>query len=61
MATSILPFNGSHSFVLHCDFCAKPSDKVLLLIASPSGSHICDECVELSLEIVEEKRAEAEE
>ena len=39
---------------LRCSFCNKPEDQVHKLITGPGGVCICDECVELCAEIVEE-------
>jgi ATP-dependent protease Clp ATPase subunit len=38
---------------LRCSFCGKPKDKVRKLIAGP-GVYICDQCVELCTEILNE-------
>ena len=39
----------------YCSFCGKPSDKVRKLISSPNeNSYICDECIELCNELLEE-------
>ena len=39
-----------------CSFCAKPQEQVRKLVAGP-GVYICDECIELCSEIVEEELA----
>ncbi|MDQ7841651.1 MAG: ATP-dependent Clp protease ATP-binding subunit ClpX [bacterium] len=39
---------------MSCSFCAKPQDQVRRLVAGP-GVYICDECIELCNEIVEEE------
>lgn len=39
---------------LRCDFCDKPGEQVKKLVAGP-GVYICDECIELCMEIVEEE------
>lgn len=48
---------------LKCSFCGKPQDQVKRLVAGP-GVYICDECIELCSEIIEEEfddiRADAE-
>jgi ATP-dependent Clp protease ATP-binding subunit ClpX len=42
-----------------CSFCAKSQDDVAQLIAGPGPRlFICDECVELCMEIVLRRRAE---
>jgi ATP-dependent protease Clp ATPase subunit len=43
---------------LHCSFCHKKSTDVAKLIAGP-GVHICDECVGLCAEILEQERQAA--
>ncbi|NPV07952.1 MAG: ATP-dependent Clp protease ATP-binding subunit ClpX [Anaerolineae bacterium] len=39
-----------------CSFCGRRQDQVSRLIAGPDGVFICDECVELCREILEEER-----
>src|ERR1051325_6017952 len=43
----------------HCSFCAKSQDQVKKLIAGPGAVYICDECVELCREIIEEEAGPA--
>jgi ATP-dependent Clp protease ATP-binding subunit ClpX len=38
-----------------CSFCSKSQDQVKKLIAGPGAVYICDECVELCREIIEEE------
>src|SRR5215472_16472131 len=38
-----------------CSFCGKSQDQVQRLIAGPGGVYICDECVDLCHEIIQEK------
>ena len=40
--------------MLKCSFCGKPQNRVRKLIAGP-GVYICDECIELCGEILEEE------
>ena len=40
----------------HCSFCGKGQESVKRLIAGPGAVYICDECVELCREIIEEER-----
>src|SRR3990172_2887296 len=40
-----------------CSFCAKNQDQVRRLIAGPGAVYICDECVELCREIVQEDKS----
>lgn len=41
--------------ILRCSFCGNDHDEVALLIVGPDVC-ICDECVDICREIVEEKR-----
>jgi ATP-dependent Clp protease ATP-binding subunit ClpX len=47
---------GTHDHVngLRCSFCGKSQDEVKKLIAGPAV-YICDECIELCIEIIEEE------
>ena len=45
---------------VRCSFCNKSQDQVRKLIAGPSGIYICDECVELCSEIIEEEYVDEE-
>jgi ATP-dependent Clp protease ATP-binding subunit ClpX len=45
---------------LKCSFCGKTQDQVRKLVAGP-GVYICDECIELCTEIVEEELGNEEE
>ena len=40
--------------LLKCSFCGKSQKQVKKLIAGP-GVYICDECIELCVEIIEEE------
>ena len=44
---------------VRCSFCNKTGEQVRKLIAGPSGVYICDECVEICADIVEEEYEEA--
>ena len=37
-----------------CSFCGKPQKQVRKMISGPSGVYICDECIELCAELVDE-------
>ena len=39
---------------LYCSFCGKPKELVKRLIAGPNGIYICDECIEVCREVVQE-------
>ena len=40
---------------IRCSFCGKTGDQVRKMISGPSGTYICDECVELCAELIEEE------
>jgi ATP-dependent Clp protease ATP-binding subunit ClpX len=42
-----------------CSFCGKSQEQVHRLIAGPGGVYICDECIDLCREIIEEEQANA--
>jgi len=46
---------------IRCSFCGKSQDQVRKLIAGPNGAYICDECVDICSEIIEEELEEFEE
>ena len=46
---------GRNDDVFRCSFCGKSQDQVRKLIAGPNGAYICDECVDICAEIVEEE------
>ncbi|HET7304494.1 MAG TPA: ClpX C4-type zinc finger protein, partial [Segeticoccus sp.] len=46
--------------LLKCSFCGKSQKQVKKLIAGP-GVYICDECIDLCNEIIEEELAEGSE
>ncbi len=45
---------------IRCSFCGKPQEQARKLIAGPNGAYICDECVDICSEIIEEELAEEE-
>ena len=51
---------GEGADLLKCSFCGKSQKQVKKLIAGP-GVYICDECIDLCNEIIEEELAEANE
>lgn len=55
----MLKFNDEKG-QLKCSFCGKTQDQVRKLVAGP-GVYICDECIELCTEIVEEELGTEEE
>lgn len=40
---------------LRCSFCGKSQEQVRKLIAGPNGAYICDECVDVCSEIIEDE------
>lgn len=50
----------SNSKEVFCDYCGKHNDFVETMIAGVKG-HICDECVELCVKLIEERRKEKNE
>lgn len=46
---------------IHCSFCNKTQDQVRKLIAGPKGVYICDECIDICAEILEEEFEELHE
>ena len=46
---------------IRCSFCNKTQDQVRKLIAGPSGVYICDECVDICADIIEEEYEDDEE
>jgi len=41
--------------VIRCSFCNKTQAQVRKLIAGPNGAYICDECIDVCAEIIEEE------
>ena len=48
--------NGSKEIKIRCSFCGKIATEVKRLIAGPNGSYICNECVEICSEMLEEQQ-----
>lgn len=46
---------GRNDDQVRCSFCNKTQAQVRKLIAGPNGTYICDECVEVCAEIIEEE------
>lgn len=40
---------------VRCSFCGKTQEQVRKLIAGPNGAYICDECVDICADIIEEE------
>jgi ATP-dependent Clp protease ATP-binding subunit ClpX len=45
---------------IRCSFCGKTDGQVRKMIAGPNGAYICDECVDICAEIIEEELLEEE-
>jgi ATP-dependent Clp protease ATP-binding subunit ClpX len=43
----------------YCSFCGKPSSEADALIAGPNGIYICDECINLFQELVDENKSKS--
>ncbi|MGY0233354.1 ATP-dependent Clp protease ATP-binding subunit ClpX [Longispora urticae] len=56
--TQVAPRIGDGGDLLKCSFCGKSQKQVKKLIAGP-GVYICDECIDLCNEIIEEELSEA--
>ncbi len=52
---------GKNGDKIRCSFCNKTEDQVRKLIAGPSGVYICDECIDICAEIIEEELTDIEE
>ncbi len=48
---------GKNDDRIRCSFCGKPQSQVRKLIAGPNGAYICDECVDICTEIIDEEFA----
>ena len=46
---------GKNSDNIRCSFCNKKQDQVDKMIAGPSGVYICNECVEICADIIEDE------
>lgn len=46
---------GKMNDEVRCSFCNKTQSQVRKLIAGPNGTYICDECIEVCSEIIEEE------
>ena len=50
-----MPKKGSGTGMIRCSFCNKTQNQVKKLIAGPNGAYICDECVGICSEILDEE------
>ena len=54
----VINMAGKNSDDIRCSFCNKRQEQVKKLIAGPAGVYICDECVEICADIIEEEYEE---
>ena len=52
---------GKNDGKIRCSFCGKTQDQVGRLISGPNGAFICDECVDICAEIIEEENLDEKE
>ena len=45
---------------VHCSFCGKSASEVKNIVAGPNGVYICNECVDLCKQIIDQELAEDE-
>ena len=48
---------GTPRVQYRCSFCGKSQEQVHRLIAGPGGVYICNECIDLCREIIEDEQA----
>lgn len=46
---------GRNDGAIRCSFCGKEQEQVRKLISGPRGAYICDECIEVCMEILDEE------
>ncbi|MCR4808145.1 MAG: ATP-dependent Clp protease ATP-binding subunit ClpX [Lachnospiraceae bacterium] len=46
---------GKNDDRIRCSFCNKPENHVRKLIAGPAGAYICDECIEICMDIIRDE------
>ena len=49
------PMAGRSESKIKCSFCGRTEDQVRKLIAGPDGAYICDECIQICAEILDEE------
>ena len=50
----------NHNMRIRCSFCGRTQDQVRKLIAGPDNAYICDECIGICSEIIDEELGEEE-
>ena len=53
--------NNTGSNKICCSFCGKSQNEVMKIIAGPNGVYICDECIGICSEILEDEFGDLEE
>ena len=56
-----IKMSGKNDNKIRCSFCGKTQDQVGRLISGPNGAFICDECVDICAEIIDEEAFDHEE
>ena len=51
--------NSDNMGTVRCSFCGKTQSQVGRLISGPNGAYICDHCVDVCAEIIEEEEMES--
>ena len=46
---------GKNDDKIRCSFCGKTQDQTKRLIAGPKGAYICDDCISICVEIMDEE------
>ena len=49
---------GKNDGRIRCSFCGKTQEQVNRLISGPNGAFICDECIDICADILEEEAME---
>lgn len=44
-----------------CDFCNKSTQEIELMIAGPKEIHICNECIDVCVEVIKDTREKGQE
>ena len=45
---------------IRCSFCGKSQEQARKLIAGPNGAYICDDCIDICAEIIDDEFSETE-
>lgn len=55
-ANALPNINKNHNQIATCNFCFKPGNQAYKLVKGPDDVYICDECIDLCSEIMNEER-----